>query len=69
MRNPIRRLKLALLRRIMALMYAAFNTGQTISRLRVEQAERAAMASMRSHVGRRLQKQRHNIVYGKHYDE
>lgn len=47
-RNPIRRLKLTLLRRIMALTYAAFGSGRTIAALRREQSDRIAMQHIRN---------------------
>ncbi|KAK7198089.1 hypothetical protein NESM_000765000 [Novymonas esmeraldas] len=46
--NPIRRLKLSLLRRVMALTYAAFGAGQTIAELHRHQADRVAMQGIRS---------------------
>lgn len=53
LRNPIRRLKLALLRHIMAMMYAAYGAGRTAGKLRCAAAERVAMAQMRQNVARR----------------
>jgi hypothetical protein len=47
LRNPIRRIKLSLLRRIMALTYAAFGAGCTIVRIQKEQADRLAMHRIR----------------------
>ncbi|KPA78837.1 hypothetical protein ABB37_05920 [Leptomonas pyrrhocoris] len=47
LRNPIRRVKLTLLRRIMALAYAAFSCGRTIAAFRQQQADRIAMHKIR----------------------
>ena len=47
LRNPLRRVKLSLLRRIMALTYAAFSCGRTIAALRQQQADRLAMDQIR----------------------
>ena len=45
--NPIRRLKLSLLRRVMALTYAAFGAGRSASEIRRQQSERAALHKIR----------------------
>lgn len=45
--NPIRRLKLSLLRRVMALTYAAFSCGRTVAALHKQQADRVAMHRIR----------------------
>ncbi|KPA78844.1 hypothetical protein ABB37_05923 [Leptomonas pyrrhocoris] len=47
LRNPIRRLKLSLLRRIMALTYAAFGAGHTVAMLEKKQADLLAMHRIR----------------------
>ncbi|CAD2213782.1 hypothetical protein, conserved [Angomonas deanei] len=47
LRNNIRRLKLSLLRRIMALTYAAFSAGQSVVSSRREQADRVALQRIR----------------------
>lgn len=47
LRNPIRRLKLSFLRRIMSLVYAAFNVGATLTRLKREQKDRIALQKVR----------------------
>ncbi|KPI85743.1 hypothetical protein ABL78_5192 [Leptomonas seymouri] len=43
LRNPIRRMKLSLLRRVMALTYAAFGAGRTIVELQKKEADALAM--------------------------
>ncbi|KPI85742.1 hypothetical protein ABL78_5191 [Leptomonas seymouri] len=43
LRNPTRRVKLSLMRRIMALGYAAFSCGRVLAALRQQQADRMAM--------------------------
>ncbi|KPA78842.1 hypothetical protein ABB37_05921 [Leptomonas pyrrhocoris] len=45
--NPVRRLKLSLLRRIMALTYAAFGAGHTVATIRRLQSEQMAMHKIR----------------------
>jgi hypothetical protein len=45
--NPIRRLKLSFLRRVIALTYAAFGTGRSVAELRRQQAQMLAIHKIR----------------------
>lgn len=54
LRNPIRRYKLSLLRRLLALAYAAFSCGRTVAELRKRQADRVAMHRIRCELYRQV---------------
>lgn len=49
-RNPVRRLKLSLFRRIMALTYAAFSIGREVAALRRDLADRVEMQRIRMEI-------------------
>lgn len=54
LRNPIRRLKLALMRRILALTYAAFESGRTIVMVKKTVAAHEAMAALKAELKQRV---------------